>query len=70
MAIHPRIGLECYLEAPEGNDWLPTGTAFLDALVGAGLCVPSKRDGLLGWPRETNRLLTGGIGSTHPALSE
>jgi hypothetical protein len=50
--VYPRIGLECYLEAPDGSDWSPTATAFLDALVGAGLCVPSKRDGLLAWPGE------------------
>jgi hypothetical protein len=50
--VYPRIGLECYLEAPDGSDWSPTATAFLDALAGAGLCVPSKREGLLAWPGE------------------
>jgi hypothetical protein len=50
--VYPRIGLECYLEAPDGSDWSPTATAFLDGLAGAGLCVPSKRDGLLAWPGE------------------
>jgi hypothetical protein len=49
-AVSPRLGLECYLGAPEGSDWSPTATAFLDALADAGLCVPSKREGLLAWP--------------------
>ena len=50
--VYPRIGLECYLGAPDGSDWSPTATAFLDSLAGAGLCVPSKREGLLAWPGE------------------
>ena len=48
--VSPRLGLECYLG--DGSDWSPTATAFLDALAGAGLCVPPKREGLLAWPGE------------------
>jgi hypothetical protein len=51
-AVYPRIGLECYVGPPSDGAWPPATTAFLDALVDAGLCVPAKRDGLLAWPGE------------------
>ena len=52
-AVYPRLGLECYLGVPGGGDWSATATAFFDRRGAAGLCVPSKREGLLAWPGES-----------------
>ena len=46
--IHPRIGLECFLEKQPQHE--PRWQLFLDYLVERGLCAPAKRNGLLAWP--------------------
>jgi hypothetical protein len=49
--IYPKIGWECYyhnrVQPHQDTRW----EAFLDYLVDEGLCVPSKREGLLAYPR-------------------
>ncbi|HEY9852263.1 MAG TPA: class I SAM-dependent methyltransferase [Leptolyngbyaceae cyanobacterium] len=46
--IHPRIGLECFLEKQPYDE--PRWQTFLDYLVEEGLCTPAKRKALLAWP--------------------
>lgn len=45
--VGPKIGLECSFGADRNT---PTRLAgFLDALVAGGLCLPTKREGLMAW---------------------
>ena len=46
--IHPRIGLECFLQKQSRPD--PRWQLFLDYLVERSLCTPAKRNSLLAWP--------------------
>jgi ubiquinone/menaquinone biosynthesis C-methylase UbiE len=46
--IHPRIGLECFLEKQPHTE--PRWQLFLDYLVERGLCTPAKQNALLVWP--------------------
>jgi len=45
--VHPKIGLECYFDRHKQPNREPRWGTFLDSLVRAGLCTPSKRDALL-----------------------
>jgi hypothetical protein len=49
-AVHPKIGLECYMAGYKQPAHEPRWRALLDALVERGLCVPAKRTALLAWP--------------------
>lgn len=46
--IHSKIGLECFLSKQPARE--PRWQLFLDYLVKADLCTPSKRNALLAWP--------------------
>ena len=46
--IHPRIGLECFIEEQTRPD--PRWQLFLDHLVARDLCTPAKQNALLAWP--------------------
>lgn len=45
--IHPRIGLECFLEKQPINE--PRWQLFLGYLVDQGLCSPTKKNAFLAW---------------------
>ncbi|MBO1345923.1 MAG: hypothetical protein EBE86_000290 [Hormoscilla sp. GUM202] len=47
--VLPKIGLECYIEGQPRSE--PKWAAFLSYLVEVGLCLPDKRDALMGCPR-------------------
>jgi len=46
----PKIGLECFLEAPRQLYLEPAWRPFLDQLVLDGSCTTQKRDALMKWP--------------------
>ncbi|HEY9608787.1 MAG TPA: methyltransferase domain-containing protein [Allocoleopsis sp.] len=46
--IHPRIGLECFLEKQPRFE--PRWQLFLDYLVERGLCTAAKQNAVLDWP--------------------
>jgi hypothetical protein len=49
-AISGKIGIECKFPKRKGPSREPRWYPFLDYLVEKGLCLPSKRDGLLAFP--------------------
>lgn len=49
-AISGKIGIECKFPKRKGPSREPRWYPFLDNLVEKGLCLPSKRDGLLAFP--------------------
>ncbi|MEM9824700.1 MAG: hypothetical protein AAF985_26670, partial [Bacteroidota bacterium] len=55
-AIHPKVGLECYITADEDKveKWL----RLLQLLEDADLCVPEKREALLEYPGGIHRFTT------------
>lgn len=48
-SVLPKIGLECYLEGQPRSE--PKWQAFLSYLVEKALCLPDKKDALMGCPR-------------------
>ncbi|MFL5353228.1 hypothetical protein [Archangium sp.] len=53
-AVLPKVGVECHLAEslyePDTERW----TALLDVLVERGLCLPAKREALVGWLGHTH----------------
>jgi hypothetical protein len=53
-AVLPKVGVECHLaeslHEPDAARW----TALLDSLVERGLCLPAKREALVGWLGHTH----------------
>lgn len=47
--LHPKLGLECFLPSLAWHDTSDGWASFLDLLVDKSLCLPPKRDALLGF---------------------
>ncbi|PTL80821.1 hypothetical protein [Vitiosangium sp. GDMCC 1.1324] len=53
-AVLPKVGVECHLAESLHEADTARWTALLDALVAQGLCLPAKREALVGWLGHTH----------------
>jgi hypothetical protein len=52
--VHPKVGLECYVDALSLAGFQRRWTPLLNHFVERGLCRPEKRDAVLGWAGLSN----------------